>query len=356
MAGKEKSIRFHLGWISKYRSEIFGLAILSIMVFHFSEDYSGALAKGLVASGSLTTSVVMLWYKAIGSVGVDIFVFLSGMGLWFSYSKKEDTLAFYGRRLTRLLPSYLIAGIPLWLVVDVLLRDTSILQALLDLSFITFLTQGVRTIWFIGFILVMSLIFPVFYHIMKKRPVIGLIACYVAFAVLLVFLKANHPSGYGRIEIAFCRVPVFILGVFMARYIKADRTLPVWFAVITILLLTVFDLVLQFKILDSSQNAKYFRFLDSVLAVGLIFLIVGLLALLDQGLSDSRVWGAVHRFLQWTGAYSLELYVIHVTIRKILKVAGVHTWKLSFFLFLVIIPAFILSPYMKRLTNRIIGK
>ena len=35
----KKQLNFHLSLISKYRNEIFGLAIITIVLFHFCDDY-----------------------------------------------------------------------------------------------------------------------------------------------------------------------------------------------------------------------------------------------------------------------------------------------------------------------------
>ncbi|MDK7740766.1 acyltransferase family protein, partial [Veillonella nakazawae] len=46
--------------------------------------------------------------RRMGNIGVDIFLFLSGMGLWFSWSKHPDTKDFYLRRWLRVYPTWLI--------------------------------------------------------------------------------------------------------------------------------------------------------------------------------------------------------------------------------------------------------
>lgn len=57
--------------LSRYRAALMGLAMLFVMCFHVP-----------MAKGELMYGVVRL-----GNIGVDMFLFLSGIGLWFSWTK-----------------------------------------------------------------------------------------------------------------------------------------------------------------------------------------------------------------------------------------------------------------------------
>lgn len=82
------------GTISKYRNELFGVAIISIITLHHFEDVGGG----------------KLYLNFIGAIGVDIFMFLSGMGLCFSMKKNSNIKDFYIRRIRRILPTYLLVA------------------------------------------------------------------------------------------------------------------------------------------------------------------------------------------------------------------------------------------------------
>lgn len=96
-----------VGWkdISAYRNELFGLSILSIMLFHYFEGVAGAE----YASQTLK-QIAKVYNGAIGSVGVDIFLFLSGFGIWYALSRKPGTIKFYTKRIRRVLIPYIIMG------------------------------------------------------------------------------------------------------------------------------------------------------------------------------------------------------------------------------------------------------
>ena len=79
--------------ISKYREELFGISIISIIIFHFCEDYVLAFKAGAVDANL----VIFGFYKIISSVGVEAFMLLSGFGLFFSMSRGGELKDFYKR-------------------------------------------------------------------------------------------------------------------------------------------------------------------------------------------------------------------------------------------------------------------
>jgi peptidoglycan/LPS O-acetylase OafA/YrhL len=85
--------------LSKYRTELMGVAMLWVMFFHASDLDMGHEA--------------LEWIRAAGFGGVDIFILLSAMGLALSLSKKEvDYSSFMTRRAQRILPAYYTVVIP----------------------------------------------------------------------------------------------------------------------------------------------------------------------------------------------------------------------------------------------------
>ena len=61
--------------ISRYRGELMGIAMILIILFHIP----------------LARADAFFGLHRLGNVGVDMFFFLSGMGLWFAWTKGEST-------------------------------------------------------------------------------------------------------------------------------------------------------------------------------------------------------------------------------------------------------------------------
>ena len=136
------------GTISKYRNELFGVAIISIITLHYFEDVGGG----------------KLYLSFIGAIGVDIFIFLSGMGLCFSMKKNSNIKDFYIRRIRRILPTYLLVAGLFYIYQDLIYEKQSIFKFLSDLLFITLFSEGNITFWFIGFIILMYIMYPLFFN------------------------------------------------------------------------------------------------------------------------------------------------------------------------------------------------
>ena len=68
--------QFNWGIISKYRSQVMGIAILWIILFH-------AKAQGI----KIPHMQFLNYILNHGNLGVEIFLFVSGIGMYFSLSK-----------------------------------------------------------------------------------------------------------------------------------------------------------------------------------------------------------------------------------------------------------------------------
>lgn len=83
--------------ISEHRAILMAIAILTIVIYHFKCWVNG-----------------FPWYVGMvlqfGYIGVDLFFYLSGLGLGYSY-ERNNLKKFYENRVKRIIPSYLLYGI-----------------------------------------------------------------------------------------------------------------------------------------------------------------------------------------------------------------------------------------------------
>lgn len=92
-------ISFEARRFSTARAQIMGYAMLCIVFFHSSFP---------IAETSLFYAI-----KNLCDIGVDIFLFVSGIGIWFSLNKHANVAAYVQRRCLRILPAFLIVN-TLW--------------------------------------------------------------------------------------------------------------------------------------------------------------------------------------------------------------------------------------------------
>ena len=94
----------HWGLVSQYRSQLFGFAILWIMCMH-SREFTPIPDNPLLSQSLLYDGIIL-----VGGVGVDMFLFLSGIGLYYALEKRPTLKQFYFRRFKRLLIPYCVIG------------------------------------------------------------------------------------------------------------------------------------------------------------------------------------------------------------------------------------------------------
>lgn len=323
-----------LNAFSRTRSYLFGLAAFSIIAFHYSYDVWNNLEMGNITIGdSLFYPVFFAYYALIRSVGVEVFLFLSGMGLYYSYSRDPDPGRFWKKRFSRILIPYLLCAGPYWIIRDVFLRDEGIVRALEDFCFITFFTEGQHMIWFVCFMIFGYAFYPLIYRFLyETKNTRTHAAILLAAGILLpVLYYLTMHGAFVKTNIATLRIPIFLLGCILARPIKEHQTIPMK-AVIPII-----AAALLFRTATCTWyiSAIFARYSAGVFSIGLMLLLVVLM----DGYEQSRQGrdNALMRVLNWAGAYSLEFYLVHVCLRNIFKNLHLNVYEPQVYLLVVVI-------------------
>lgn len=197
--------------VSNYRKQLMGIAALWIIIFHFWIN--------IFKEGS-SLYIVESFIKTIGYCGVDIFLFLSGMGLVNSMEKNKNITSFYKARLKRILFPYLFIS-----VINELLNRKEIKTFLLDLCGINFFIKDVNSsgLWFVIAIIVLYLLFPIYYYCAKKTNIKKYTIFLIAIWLLITYILFKFTD---RIDIySFTnRIPIFLLGAYFTfEYKNANK-------------------------------------------------------------------------------------------------------------------------------------
>lgn len=322
----KNELKFQWNWLSLYRDELFGLSMLSILFFHYTEDFVNAFHKDLVGANS----VLSFYRTEIGSIGVEIFLFLSGMGLYYAWNKmRGNYLDFYKKRFLRVLMVYLPVGILYWGWLDLIHEKNGWFSFFKNLSFFSFWTEGTKAVWFIALILILYLVFPLVYALFidpegRAEPILfGIILVLTVGSTQLLYVES--PEIYGHIEIALRRIPIFLLGVYSGEKIKKNST---W-DFLTFSLFAIDVILLRVLMREQIFNSFWNRY---VVALSALFL-MQLLCIVFHKLSFPRF----HKCLKWIGGMSLELYLTHVTIRNVFNKCGYPTYMLKHYLLMIFI-------------------
>ncbi|MDD6072583.1 MAG: acyltransferase [Clostridiales bacterium] len=286
---------FKMDWsiVSKYRNELLGIAILAVFCIH--------------SNGFDWPSNLMIIEKVLsqGGIGVDVFLFLSGMGLYYSLKKDENIVKFYKHRFVRILPGYLfIAGIG-YAIIIFAFGNRSIEEYLYRLSTISFWRTGEGTVWYISFIMIMYMIYPVIYQLRKKASgkYIFLLLIISVFSIEVGMIKWC-PSVFRNIEAAISRVAVFLLGSYIAPWIKEARKINNVSIILWILAMVAIRMLrIIFISPESLYSAIFVRI--SNLFFTLIIVTVGAFVI-------ARCPEFIRKLLRWFGERTLEIYLVHM--------------------------------------------
>lgn len=187
--------------LARYRSAVMGFAILWIMAYHSRMSFSFLPVLGEAADR----------FRANGFGGVDIFLFLSGFGLYGSLSRGGGQLDFYKRRLKRVMPAYLPV-LAVWLLLRLpdAPRSSWPRAVLGNLTGTAFWTGSSATFnWYMPALFSFYFIAPLFFRAMRRpRGVWGVLA---ATALM-------DACFFGEsVMIAVTRFTVFALGMALGR-------------------------------------------------------------------------------------------------------------------------------------------
>ena len=132
--------------LSKNRSYLMGMAIIMILMYH-------------AVCWTYNPFGIYKDYN-IGYVGVDVFMFLSGFGLVFSY-KKNSIWRFYYNRLKRVYPVYALAVIFAFVIIYKRWSGEVLLLNLATLGY--YINHGIyRFDWYAESLFLLYLAFPLF--------------------------------------------------------------------------------------------------------------------------------------------------------------------------------------------------
>lgn len=289
----------HWGMISTHRQEIMGIACLWVIFHHNTFVWPSALW--------LVRKVA-----TYGNAGVDMFLFLSGISLFFAYQKKPKLGTFYKRRIVRLIIPYLLLVVPYWIWRDLFLQKGNFL---LDVTMLSFPLKGVITTWYVGAILVFYLAFPLVHKLYYEtdriwgaavsRDTISILAPAVVAAVCFGMMWL-FPEPYDHVEIGLTRTVIFLIGCRAGQWVQEKHPLKpeaLWLSgVFLVFYLLVFRTTVKL-------TGYWIRMSYAALAVVLVLLLTWILS--------SVSWKPLKRVLVYFGDRSLELYLAHVLLKNV---------------------------------------
>lgn len=269
--------------LSKYRTELMGVSMLMIMLFH--------TVGGLSVPGIPSFKPFLSF-----DFGVEFFLILSALGCTYSLDKNNVTIDFYKRRLKRIIPTFMIIVTLKFVIFDVLIYKTINWQGyLLDLSLLSFF-DGNITYWFILHILTCYLLTPYVY----KKADSMVLWMFIVIITCTIFLY-----GFNNLHVqnvSLYRYPIYFVSLIYILSAKKSVDGNGNINRVHLFLLTVFVMLAYVSVTLYIHNPyKYLVYL-SVAIPCLVFVAV---------LVDKTKNYFFHMIFKYIGVISLELYLLH---------------------------------------------
>ena len=287
----------NLSYLSKYRSQLMGVAACFIILCHSTFVLPGSFGD-----------IYKVYVSQFMQIGVDIFLLVSGLGCYFSIKKTPSVLRFYRKRMIRILVPYLVFVIA-YGVFNICFFKQSITDYLFTYSLVSFFTHGVLAVWFIAAILVLYLVFPLLYKLINRKSASMLILSVVIIGIVLLPIWENCPHALAIVrEIFLPRIPVFLIGMWIGNRIYGERDMRINVG----LCLSVFLI----SLIAFSLNA-FLNTMDTWVVARLLFLPLScsLCCLLSSGFRKIQLQKKrVGKAALFMGSLSLELYLVHEAV------------------------------------------
>ena len=280
--------------ISANRTFLMGLAMIAVVCFH----HGWTVIPGFTAV-----------FSRFGLWGVDIFLFLSGFGCVYALNKYTVS-TFFRKRIVRLLPTCLLAGVLIYCV-------DFYFHAERTLTYIPIRLLSVHR-WYIQAILICYSICPLAYVVLKRFRVSGLLGL-VALAILIEHLLPE--VDVWKINWAFGRMPVFLIGMYIAMF---DFKMSRWQYMVSCV---SFVLAVVTRCGGGYYGLNWTYFLAAAMPF-----VCETMCRLRNICTRLKIYHIVELF----GVYSLEIYLIHEYFFWALYEIPVPLWS-KYVMFIIIV-------------------
>lgn len=288
------------GLLQQYRSAVMGFSALWIFLFHEWIPVFGRYPK---------ISMLENFMQRIGYCGVDIFLFLSGIGMVYSIGKSQNLRLFYYKRVKRLLLPFLLVALLRYRI-----EHWSAAQFWQNITGISFFQVNIYTfLWFVPMIVIFYCLFPLYYRFFIKSSNKFMFTCGILMLWLIGTLRFRmilREDMFGVIN----RIPIFIIGIFMG-WLSQNKN--VIFDKLTWGFLTVMLVLGIYLSYLSNYTGMYILvpvsnccIPDIFIAISLSFLLAGLFYLLNKKRFLKVIGAALAHVLSFYGIFTLEFYCI----------------------------------------------
>jgi len=285
--------------ISKYRTELMGVGILGVLMGH------------LLMYTNHQLSAIDFFCRIVHTQG---FLFVSGFGLYYSFSSDSNLVNFYKKRFNRLYVPFFFISL-LFFTLVVYYNDENYWMLFVYLTTLDFWIEGNDFgMWYIAISILLYLLYPLMHKfVCGNASVLYRGFAIVLFIVVICFaIKLFSPSYWEIISFGVEKTSIFPIGIIAGFYAKSGKQICNKYIVM------YFLVMLSLLILFHSIDKNYYEQIRTLIGIPVVCIVLSLLN------RENAIYGWVFKPLKWLGSYSLEIYLLHLQIWR--GLAFVTTW------------------------------
>lgn len=260
---------------------------------------------------------VISFVSKIGWGGVDVFMLISGIGIYTSLFRcNNDIIPFYKRRLKRIMPSYIVVLVIAFITYLFMPADSRyavghvnfqyIADFIGNITCITFFMGRRKLNWYVQGIVWMYFLSPIVYVIVNRCN--NITKKILLFVTIVIF---NVPLYYSDMMTVSARWVLYVLGMFIAKQALQDGgfrvTKKIYLLLSLLSCLGFASLYLICKYREPWLNLYGLYFYPFVMIVpGLVCNIAMLNELIRKSIFS--------RIFSWIGRYTFEIYLMNIYI------------------------------------------
>jgi len=283
---------------SKYRTQIMGAAMMWIMFSH--SVYFGPGGIGLIIHN-------------IGIFGVDMFLMVSGLGIYRSLRRSRSVGEFYKKRAIRILPAYFIISIGWYVFFKSGYSFGEIFMAISGINYFRGTTKDIYEFfdWFIPFLAVLYLLTPLYDRIFQKvesKWKLTVLASMISPILAIIAVLTSRQVLFYSI----CRIPIYLIGYCMGWFLyeRKEEKKGSWMVFVPLLFVgSVLTYLVQTYMNTFNVKWGLNTYLALLIAPGLSMLLAFIFMYIEKWL---KTVGKILLFPFYIcGRYSLEIYLLH---------------------------------------------
>lgn len=290
-------------------------AALAVVMIHTSATYL------LPAKADNNLFLLISSFNVLGKFAVQIFIFISGVVLFYSYKDRQlKVKEFYVKRLR-----YIVIPYVFWTAVYVLLNK--VVKGFVDkplnylmLFFNDLLTgQASYHLYFIVLILQFYIVFPFLHSIVKRYGFRKTVLFWLAVGYLIM-ITFDYYTGYVLFNSRFFIMWYFyfVLGAYVGLNMDSWRKMTIKYATIGLFFMMFVVDALTWEYFFST---KYYNFDLGIAATPLkpsvfLYTLISIIALYGLSQKIALSSGVLNKSLLFVGKYSFGLYFVHPLVLR----------------------------------------